>query len=216
LIISVKRSNTKWNTVLLVGPTGSGKTPLGQLLGEKGLRGMRCLHFDFGEALRTSVTRRTGHLTHSEFDVAQKSLETGTLLENENFSIAKKLLANYLAERSANRDTLIVLNGLPRHIGQAKAMEDLIEMQAVVNLKCEPVTALDRIRTNAGGDRRERDDDILEEIQQRLAVFRMRTAPLLEYYHRLGVPVLPLDIVVKTTAKEMRLQLNAKWSRIMR
>ena len=49
-----------------------------------------------------------------------------------------------------------------------------------------------------------------------LIVFRMRTEPLLEYYHKLGVPLLPLDIGVKTTAQEMRLQLDAKWSQIMR
>ena len=213
---SVKTGNTKWKAVLLVGPTGSGKTPLGQLLEREGLWGIKCLHFDFGETLRTSVTQRTRYLTRSELDVVEKSLKTGTLLENEHFSIAKKLLSNYLAERSINEDTLIVLNGLPRHIGQAKAIEDLIEMRAVVNLKCKPVIVLNRIRINAGGDRRERDDDILEEIERRLEVFRMRTAPLLEYYHRLGVPVLPLDIGVKTTAEEMRLQLDAKWSQIMR
>ncbi len=38
--------------ILLLGPTGSGKTPLGQALEKKGLAGRRCVHFDFGANLR--------------------------------------------------------------------------------------------------------------------------------------------------------------------
>ncbi len=213
---SVETDNIRWKAVLLVGPTGSGKTPLGQLLEKEGLWGRLCLHFDFGEALRASATQQTGQLTRSERDTVEKSLRTGTLLENEHFSIAKKLLVNYLTKRNANGDTLIVLNGLPRHIGQAKAMEAVVEMQALVILECEPVIVWERIRINAGGDRRERADDTLEEVEQRLEVFRRRTAPLLKYYRELGVPVLPVGAGVKTTAQEMRSQLKAKWSRIMR
>ena len=156
--------NIRWKAVLLVGPTGSGKTPLGQLLEKEGLWGRPCLHFDFGETLRASATQQTGQLTRSERDAVKKSLTTGTLLENEHFSIAKKLLVNYLTKRNANEDTLIVLNGLPRHIGQAKVIEAVIEMQALVSLECEPVIVWERIRINAGGDRGERADDTLEEV----------------------------------------------------
>jgi adenylate kinase family enzyme len=174
------------------------------------------LHFDFGEALRASAKQQTGRLTRSERDVVEKSLRTGTLLENEHFSIAKKLLVNYLTKRKASEDTLVVLNGLPRHIGQAKAMEAVVEMQTLVSLECEPVIVWERIRINAGGDRGGRADDTLEEVEQRFEVFRRRTAPLLKYYRELGVPVLPLDVGVKTTAQGMRLQLEANWSRIVR
>ena len=86
----------------MVGPTGSGKTPLGQLLEKEGLWGRLCLHFDFGEALRVSATQQTRQLTRSERDAVETSLRTGTFLENEHFSIAKKLLVNYLTKRNAN------------------------------------------------------------------------------------------------------------------
>jgi len=215
-MISSETGNMPWKAIVLVGPTGSGKTPLGQLLEKEGLGGRLCLHFDFGEALRASAKQQTGQLTCAEREVIEKSLRTGALLEDEHFPIAKKLLANYLTERNANGDTLVVLNGIPRHIGQAESIEAVVKMQTVVSLECEPVTVWERIRINAGGDRDGRADDTLEEVEQRIELFTKRTAPLLKYYREIGVPVLPLDVGVETTSQEMRLQLEANWSRIMR
>ena len=51
-----------FKAVLLVGPTGCGKSPLGQLLERLGLKGMRCLHFDFGKRLRKINAERPGWL----------------------------------------------------------------------------------------------------------------------------------------------------------
>lgn len=201
-----------WKAVVLVGPTGSGKTPLGKLLEKEGLLGRLCLHFDFGEALRTSGKRQTGPLTRAEHDIVEESLRAGALLENEHFPIAQKLLVAYLKERNTTRATFVVLNGIPRHAGQAEAMETVVKMQTVISLECEPVIAWERIRTNAGGDREGRADDALEEVERRIEVFRKRTGPLLKYYRERGVPVLPLNVGVTTTAQEMRMQLLANWS----
>ena len=41
--------------IVLLGPTGSGKTPLGDLIERCGLWGAPCLHFDFGACLRSIV-----------------------------------------------------------------------------------------------------------------------------------------------------------------
>ncbi|MDW7761659.1 MAG: hypothetical protein SCM96_13625 [Acidobacteriota bacterium] len=38
--------------VLILGPTGSGKTPLGRELETRGHAGRRCRHFDFGAEMR--------------------------------------------------------------------------------------------------------------------------------------------------------------------
>ncbi len=194
--------------VLVIGPTGAGKTPLGRMLQKEGLWGRPCLHFDFGEALRASAAQRTGPLTPGERDVVERSLRDGTLLEDEHFPIAGKLLAYFLTQRNANRDTLVVLNGLPRHIGQARAMEGVIDMQTLLSLECEPATVWERIRLNAGGDRGGRADDTLGEVERRVEVFRSRTEPLLRYYRERGVPVLPLDVGIKTTARELYGQLG--------
>lgn len=196
--------NTRWQTILLVGPTGSGKTPFGQLLEQEGLRGKRCVHFDFGQALRTSATSPQGLLTDTEFQVVENVLKAGVLLEDEHFPLARKLLNTFLSKRNAGVDTLVVLNGLPRHVGQAQAMEAVIDMQTVVSLECKPEIAWERVRVNAGGDRGDRTDDTLEKVRKRINTFNERTAPLLKYYHERGVPVLPVDVGVKTSAEEMR------------
>jgi adenylate kinase family enzyme len=212
LVTILKAVDMRWKSVLLVGPTGSGKTPLGHHIEKEGLMGNLCLHFDFGEALRTSVNQLAGQLKSGELDIVGKSLRNGTLLENEHFPIAKKLLLSYLAMQNVTENTLIVLNGLPRHVGQAMAMEVLINMKALVSLECEPVIVWERIRIDSGGDRVGRNDDTLDEVKQRFDVFRKRTTPLLNYYHGLGVPVLSLYVGPKTTAQDMYMQLLDKWS----
>ena len=43
------------SAILLLGPTGSGKTPLGELMERRGFGGRRCRHFDLGDRLRRFV-----------------------------------------------------------------------------------------------------------------------------------------------------------------
>lgn len=43
------------DVVLLVGPTGSGKSPPGDLLAKRGFLGRRAHHLDFGSALRSAL-----------------------------------------------------------------------------------------------------------------------------------------------------------------
>ena len=62
-------------------------------------------------------------LGRQDIEFLRKVLETGALLENEHFPIARRILQSFLSRRSARPQTLVVLNGLPRHAGQAEAME---------------------------------------------------------------------------------------------
>ncbi|MEN8614311.1 nucleoside monophosphate kinase [Dehalogenimonas sp. THU2] len=188
--------------ILLLGPTGSGKTPLGETLERAGLGGRRCFHFDFGSRLRRYTGEPTGLLTSGELEVVRGSLLTGALLEDEHFSIAEKLLAGFIRESNPGPNDLIVMNGLPRHTGQALALEGMIDMKALVVLECTPETVLERIRSDAGGDRTGRVDDTIEEVKRRLKVFAERTQPLTAYYERRGTPSICLDIGSSTTAEE--------------
>ena len=197
-----------FKAVLLVGPTGCGKSPLGQLLERLGLKGMRCLHFDFGKRLRKINAERPGWLKHEEIYTIEKMINTGALFENKHFPLARKILLSFINERQRTNYNLIVLNGLPRHIDQAKAMENVIDIVAVISLDCVPEVVWQRVRTNAGGDRGERNDDTLKEVKGRLVVFAERTVPMLEYYGRLGVPVIHLPVAVKTSSEEMRIMLE--------
>jgi len=197
--------------VLLVGPTGSGKTPLGDALEARGLWGRPCAHFDFGRTLRACVLGEgQTQVTPQECALLRHRLETDALLEDAHFPIAERLFRAFLGRRDAAADTLIVLNGLPRHVGQAGRMARLVRMWAVVHLRCPEEVVLARVRRDAGGDREGRDDDDQARLSRKLAVFRERTEPLLAYYRERGVEVIRLDVGAETTAEAMRTELERR------
>ena len=120
--------------ILLIGPTGSGKTPLGDVLEAKGLRDMLCRHFDFGVHLRRVACgeQAGGPLARHEIEVVRSVLQTGRLLEDERFAIAGKLLEHFLAEHSGDNEILLVLNGLPRHVGQAREIDSMLQVRTFI------------------------------------------------------------------------------------
>jgi len=199
----------KPTAVLVVGPTGSGKTPLGQWLQEHGLWGRRCCHFDFGERLRQIVaTGACQLLTPQEISFLRSVLVRGALLEDEHLSIAERILRAFIAEQQIGERDVVLLNGLPRHVGQADAIEAIVQTQAVIELACSPEVVIERIRTNTGGDRARRVDDGIEQVRSRLRLYNHRTEPLLAHYRRLGVRIETVIIDPATTAADVAHVLN--------
>ncbi|MCY2995446.1 MAG: nucleoside monophosphate kinase [Planctomycetota bacterium] len=205
-----KRPAGRIEALLLLGPTGAGKTPLGQLLEARGLGGRRCAHFDFGENLRQAVARDQPDAIVSAEDLRflQHVLARGELLEDQDFPIAQRILRSFLARAAADANPLVVLNGLPRHVGQAAAMAQNLQLRTVVNLACSAETVLARVAANTGGDRTHRTDDDLEAIRRRLVIFAERTAPLIEYYREQDARILQLDVAADTTAAQLWEQMR--------
>ena len=99
--------------ILLIGPTGSGKTPLGEYIAAKGLFKKQFTHFDFGELLRTTAAgTRTCDLSATDIRRLQDILDSGALLEKETFYLAERIISHFNATTAAEA---VVLNGLPRH-----------------------------------------------------------------------------------------------------
>ena len=196
---------TRHRALLLLGPTGSGKTPLGELIERRGLAGARCLHFDFGANLRRLVERDRPdeHLGRQDLAFLCRVLQSGALLENEQFSIAERVLRSLLAERGAGPDTVIVLNGLPRHAGQADAVDRILDVREVIRLCCTAETVLARIASNVGGDRTGRDDDDAASIRRKLELFEARTAPLIDHYRARGARIATIEVTPAMTAQRM-------------
>jgi adenylate kinase len=184
----------KHEAILIIGPTGSGKTPLGDLLNERGLWDRPCAHFDFGRELRRIARDGDPLFEPDEVDFIREILTKGRLLENEHFHIAEKILKTFIAERQTGHDDLTVLNGLPRHIGQAADIDRIIYVRAVIHLKCTPEVVVHRIQTNAGGDREHRTDDALAAVCNKLTLFEERTKPLIDHYIDLGATVMEVDV----------------------
>ena len=152
---------SKNQAILLLGPTGSGKTPLGIYLEQKSMLGKRCFHFDFGNELRNIVEGNVipSEFTRGDIDYIKEVLKTGALLENETFYIAEKILSSFITGNSITDNDLIILNGLPRHIDQAKDVDTTVEIKMVLYLECSPETVRERIRLNSGRDRSARIDE---------------------------------------------------------
>ena len=201
----------KPDAILLVGPTGSGKTPLGERLARDGLWGRRCRHFDFGRRMREIVAAGAPPAWMAAADLAllRSVLEAGALLENEHVHVAENILRAFVAGGDRDAEGLILLNGLPRHVGQAEAVEAIVRVRAVIELACTGEVVLERIRTDAGGDRAGRRDDDEASVRRKLRIFADRTAGLLGHYRRRGVAVLTLDVTRRTTPADARRALLA-------
>jgi adenylate kinase family enzyme len=193
--------------VLILGPTGAGKTPLGDFWHREGLAGRRCRHFDFGARLRAEAGKGA-LLGPVEIEVVRRILRTGTLLEDAEFPIALKILAGFVREQALGGEDVLILNGLPRHVGQAESLEGSIEIRAVVKLEASPEVIQTRIRADTGGDRAVRADDDAEAVAARLRLYDARTAPLEGYYAARGTAILRLAIEGGTPAAEMAERLS--------
>jgi adenylate kinase family enzyme len=176
--------SVKIDAILLIGPTGAGKSPLGDHIERHGLAGRRCHHFDFGQQLRTLAAENDPpeEFTAKEHIFIRDVLEKAMLLERRHFPIAEKIVSSFLRRKRYDKGDMIVLNGLPRHVEQALDMDQIISVHSLILLDCPADVANQRIRKNTGGDRTDRDDDNIALIEKKLGIFRDRTAPLIDHY----------------------------------
>jgi len=198
--------------LLLVGPTGSGKTPLGDLIAQRGLWDTACVHFDFGANLRFLVEqdRPDEIVAPDDLRFLRGVLRSGALLENEHFPLAERIFASFLARSGADQRTMVVMNGLPRHVGQAEAVDAIVDVVAVVHLRCSTEVILERLRTDVGGDRAGRLDDDLESVRHKLVLFFERTAPLLSRYRNAGIPIETIDVAATDTPEQVWATLDRR------
>ncbi|HUI68461.1 MAG TPA: nucleoside monophosphate kinase [Nitrospirota bacterium] len=197
------------DSILLLGPTGVGKSPLGDAIGGRGLFERRCHHLDFGAELRSALSDRERSAAYSsiELDFIHGVLERSLLLENEHFPLAEKIISLFLDRVGFSQGNVLVLNGIPRHSGQAQDIATIADIHALIVLDCSAETVFCRIRDNVGGDRISRVDDNKEMIEKKMMIFRERTAPLIEHYTRAGGFIYRLEISSITTTDQAYLRL---------
>jgi adenylate kinase family enzyme len=198
------------DAILLIGPTGSGKSPLGDILESRGFLGRRSYHLDFGSELR-SIASGIGSSSYAqeEQEFIVGVLDRGLLLENEHFVLAKKIIGLYLERSRFRRGDVLVLNGIPRHEGQARDVASIATVHSLVVLECSVESVLLRIRENTGGDRTGRVDDDYALLENKLSIFNERTAPLIEHYQKAGSRIYRIGIDEKTTTGSAYHRLSA-------
>jgi adenylate kinase len=199
----------KPDSLLLLGPTGSGKTPLGDELERSALWERRCHHFDFGANLR-AVVAGGGSTTFEagEIGFLRRVLEEGALLEDRQFPLAARILDGFIIDRQVQPNDVLVLNGLPRHPAQAEAIAAHASVIGVIQLECGPRVVAERLRQDTGGDRTQRTDDTESLVARKLAIYEERTRPLVDFYRHRGVPILRIEVGVGTQAVDLVRQLE--------
>ena len=156
--------------LIFLGPPGSGKGTQAEILTGK----LNFTHLSIGDLLRENIANNTklGKL-------ASNYVKSGELVPDE---LIVNLMDSYITElKNENHVFGIILDGFPRTINQAKALENKtkqlnVNIKAVLNLDITDQEILNRL---AG---RGREDDEPELVKNRLKVYRNQTEPLLEFY----------------------------------
>jgi len=181
--------------IILLGKPMSGKGTQAKRLAEK----LELKHISTGDLLRAEVKNET------ELGKEVKSLlDKGQLVPDETII---KLLKKNMPEDG------FILDGFPRTVPQAEALENITNIEHVVEVACSDEiivkrTVMRRICKGCGaiygldvppktegvcdkcqGELYQRSDDNEETIKDRLDVYNKQTSPLVEYYKGKGLYV---------------------------
>lgn len=175
--------------LILLGAPGAGKgSQATKIAKEYGIA-----HISTGDALRANIKEGT------ELGKFAKSfIDKGQLVPDE-------VVVGIVADRIRKEDCKngFLLDGFPRTVAQAEALEKLTDIDVVINIDVDFGVITDRISgrrmcacgesyhisthdsdtcTKCGGKLYQRADDNEETVKARLDVYEKQTAPLIEFY----------------------------------
>lgn len=188
--------------IVLLGAPGAGKGTQAAVLSKK----LKLAHIASGDLFRQALEKGT-ELGRQ----AKVFMEKGKLVPNE-------ITIKMVLERIAAQDCTggIILDGFPRNVEQAKALDEALKLQnkamdKAVYIKVSDGELLKRLTgrwicrkcqapyhevsspskvkgicDKCGGELYQRADDNTETIKKRLEVFFAETAPLIDYYSKTG------------------------------
>ncbi len=164
----------RYRSVLMFGPPGVGKGTQGKLLGC--IPGM--WHLATGDMFRA---------LDRESPLGQKFTEYSTqgLLVPDDLTIQlwKEHVQNLVDHEKYDPTTdLLVLDGIPRSVNQAKILEPHIDVLGVIHLGCPDREEMVRRITGRAKQQGRRDDADESVIRRRLQVFEDETAPVLDCF----------------------------------
>lgn len=156
--------------IIIFGPPGAGKGTQAKIIAQEN----NLVHLSSGELSRQMLNDKElgGKI--------KKYLDSGQLVPN---NIIIDIVEKFIKD-NATCDGFI-FDGYPRNLGQAKALDHLAKkdktnIHLVINLKLTEEEALRRILLR--GKMSGRSDDNMKTVENRLRIYRERTAPILSYY----------------------------------
>jgi len=189
--------------LIFLGPQGAGKGTVAQFVQDK--HGFA--HISTGDILREIIASGS-----------EKGKQIAALIDEGNM-VSDELIIDLVKERIKKPDCEkgFILDGFPRTIPQAEALEAEVEIDAVVILdipaelslyrlggrrQCKKCSAVYNIQPDlnpnpkqegicdrCGGELYHRDDDKEDAIKERLAEYHVKTEPIIKYYGGKAVTV---------------------------
>ncbi|MEE8592773.1 MAG: adenylate kinase [Candidatus Bipolaricaulota bacterium] len=182
--------------VVLLGPPGAGKGTQAKQIIDK----LCLVHLSTGDILRAEVSRET------ELGMRAKGfMDRGELVPDQ-------LIIDMIRGRIEAAEAGFLLDGFPRTTAQAEALGEIATIDVVLNIAlpreevvrrltgrrvCRGCDEIYNLTFNlaegettcaaCGGELYQRDDDKTEVIANRYDVYEKSTAPLIEFYDKLGV-----------------------------
>jgi len=185
-----------FSRVALLGPPGAGKgTQAKRIVRETGL-----VHLSSGDILRDEVSRAT-ELGRT----AKRFMERGELVPDG-------LIIDMIRGRIESAESGFLLDGFPRTVEQAEALEGITPIDVVINIEISREEVVARLTARrvcegcgkiynllydppadeatcgaCGGRLLQRDDDKHNVIENRYDVYERSTAPLIDHYRDRGL-----------------------------
>jgi len=164
----------KYKTFLLFGAPGSGKGTQGKTLGSI----PRFFHCPCGDVFRSIDTRTKVGQAFLEYSSKGQLVPDDVTVQLWKVAIE----AAVDAHKFKPDIDILVLDGIPRNIGQAKIMDEMIAVEKVFHLSCpNRETLFTRLKKRALKDNR-LDDANEQVIQRRLDIYESESKPVLDYY----------------------------------
>ncbi len=202
--------------IILLGAPGAGKgTQASKISAAYNLP-----HISTGDIFRENIKNQT------PIGVLAKSfIDKGQLVPDE-------VTCKIVEERISRADCAngYMLDGFPRTIAQAEALDKIAKIDLVINIDVDHSLLMDRLcgrrvckdcgesyhisrlgdKTDCarcGGELYQRKDDNPETVQSRLRVYNAQTSPLIEYYTKKGIL---FNVVGNTTPEDVFEKVSEK------
>lgn len=166
--------HARFQTILLFGAPGAGKGTQGKILG--------CIpgffHLSCGEVFRSlDMTSDLGKVFYEYSSKGKLVPDDATIRMWQENMHAQTVLSRFKPQQD-----LLVLDGIPRNVAQAKLLQRHLDVLSIVHLVCpDKERMFERLRRRALKENRI--DDAKEDvIRQRWGVYEAETFPVLAFY----------------------------------
>ncbi len=198
-------------SVLIIGAPGAGKGTQGKVLGTI----PRFFHCACGDLFRSLDTRTELGQQFVEFS------SKGELVPDElTINLWKVQVDNWIETYLYKPDIdIMVLDGIPRNVRQAKILSEYLEVHRVIHLTCPNREELARRMRKRALKENRYDDASDEVIAHRIDTYEKETRPLIEYYEgnvsEIDATKQPVEVLGDIIAEIIKLDVYRDMSKVL-